>query len=125
MSSVNEVIELLPIVGPSCDEHRAKLIVGDQDWELQGSEQSADGSTDLYILMGDSTVTKSVRPVGPVDHPEVRRSTRDLFPLLVHRRGDPNEGELTLLITREMLPDVAQSIQYVVDQFGREQAPKD
>lgn len=125
MGSVNEAVEPLPIVGPLCDEHRAKLMAGDEDWELQGSEQSADGSTDPYILMGDSlrALNQYVLLAPPTSMTSGTRRG-DLFPLRVHRRGDSDESELTLLITREMLPGVAQFFQHVAERFGKEVSPE-
>ena len=53
MSAANEAVEPLVEAGPLCDEHREKLIAG-HDWELQGSEQSATGTSEPTILMGES-----------------------------------------------------------------------
>jgi hypothetical protein len=43
----------------------------------------------------------------------------DLVPLRVHRRGDPNEGELTLAIPLEMLPAIADFFQHIAERFGK------
>ncbi len=53
MSAANEAVEPLVEAGPLCDEHREKLIAG-HDWELQGSEQSATGTSESTILIGES-----------------------------------------------------------------------
>ena len=63
MSAANEAVEPLVEAGPLCDEHREKLIAG-HDWELQGSEQSATGTSESTILMGESLQAfKRVHPL--------------------------------------------------------------
>jgi hypothetical protein len=44
----------------------------------------------------------------------------DLVPLRVYRWGDAIESELTLLILRELLPEVANFFQRIVDPVRRE-----
>jgi hypothetical protein len=38
-NAANEAVEPLLIVGPLCDEHRARVLAG-EDLEVQGSEES-------------------------------------------------------------------------------------
>jgi hypothetical protein len=47
--ATNETVEPLPIIGPLCDEHRTRVLAG-EDYELQGSEESATGMSQPTVL---------------------------------------------------------------------------
>lgn len=121
MNAANETVEPLPLAGPLCDEHRARLIAG-EDWEPQGSQQSATGTAEPSILMGESLLALNQYVV--LEAPRTIRSGSrhgHLIPLQVRRRGDPNERELTLVIPPDMLPAFANFFQHVSEKLGENQ----
>ena len=97
------------MAGPLYDEHRAKLIAG-EDWELQGSEQSAVGTSEPTILMGDSLLPLNQYVLLEPPPRLVSGGSRHghLVPLRVQRRGSSNESELTLLVSPDLLRAVAE-----------------
>lgn len=106
-NAANEAIEPLLIVGPLCDDHRARLLAG-EDYELQGSEESVSGTTQPTVLLDDSlrSLDQYVLLVPP--HQMVDgNSPGHLVPLRVHRRGEPNEREINLVIPHDMLREFA------------------
>jgi hypothetical protein len=119
MSAANEAVEPLPVAGPLCDEHRARLTAG-EDWELQGSEQSAVGTSEPTVLMGDSLLALNQYVLLEPPTKLVSGSSRHghLVPLRVQRRGSSNEVDLTLLVGSDHLRAVAEFFSAVADQIG-------
>jgi hypothetical protein len=120
-NTANEAVEPLLVVGPLCDDHRARLVAG-EDWELQGSEESATGTSQPTVLMGESLLALNQYVL--LEAPKSIRSgcrRGHLVPLRVHRRGDPNERELFLVISPDMLPAVANFFQHISGKFGKNQ----
>ena len=118
MSAANEAIEPLPLAGPLCDEHRAKLTAG-EDWERQGSEQSAVGTAEPTILMGESLLALNQYVL--LERPKrigSGNSHGHHVPLRVRRRGDPAERDFALVIPPDMLSDVAGFFQHLSERFG-------
>jgi len=102
---------LLLIVGPLCDDHRAKVLAG-EDYELQGSEESATGTAQPTVLMGDSL--RSLDQYVLLEPPSkmvTGDSSGHRVPLRVQRRGDSDERELNLVIPRNLLSDTGQFFQ--------------
>ncbi len=118
-NAANPAVEPLPIVGPLCDEHRARLLAG-EDWELQGTEESPIGMSQPTVLMDDSLRSLKqyvlLEPPSSISTGNPRHG--DLVPLQVRRRGDPNESELTLAIPLEMLPAIADFFNHIAERFG-------
>jgi hypothetical protein len=119
-NAANETVEPLLIAGPLCDDHRARLLAG-EDWELQGTEKTAIGMSQPTVLMDDSlrSLNQYVLLEPPTSFDTGNPRHGDLVPLRVHRRGDPNEGELTLAIPLEMLPAIADFFQHIAERFGK------
>lgn len=111
-SAANEAVEPLLVAGPLCDDHRARLLAG-EDYELQGSEESATGMSQPTVLIGESllALNQYVLLEGPQ-----RLNTGDsrhghVVPLRVQRRGEGDERGLNLVIPPEMLTAVADFFQ--------------
>src|SRR5712672_1089342 len=124
-NAANETVEPLPIVGPLCDDHRARVLAG-EEWELQGSDEAATGMSQPTVLMGDSL--RSLNQYVLLEPPN-KMVTGDspgrLVPLRVQRRGEPDERELNLVIPPDMLPAVAEFFQAVVNPSRRFTPPMD
>lgn len=119
--AANEIVEPQFIAGPLCDDHRARLLAG-EDWELQGTDESPIGMSQPTVPMDDSLRSLNqyvlLEPPNSIETGNPRHG--DLVPLRVHRRGDPNETELALAIPRQMLPEIADFFQHIAERFGRE-----
>lgn len=112
-NSANEALEPLLIVGPLCDEHRARVLSG-EDYELQGSEESATGMAQPTVLIGDSLLSlNQYALLAPPTKMVTGDSPGHRVPLRVQRRGDKAERELNLVIPPDMLPAVAAFFQHV------------
>jgi hypothetical protein len=118
-NTANETVEPLLLAGPLCDDHRARLLAG-EDWELQGSEESATGTSQPAVLLGDSLLgLDQYVLLEPPNRLRVgSRRHGHLVPLRVQRRGEPADREVNLVIPPEMLPAVAQRFQDLAERFG-------
>ncbi len=124
-NAANEAVEPLLIVGPLCDGHRARVLAG-EEYELQGSEESATGTAQPTVLMGDSLRSlDQYALLAPPNQIVSGNSPGRLVPLRVQRRGEPNERDLNLVIPPDMLPGVAEFFQAVVSPPGRFTPPMD
>jgi hypothetical protein len=98
-NAADETVAPLLIAGPLCDDHRTRLLAG-EDWELQGTEESPIGMSQPTVLMDDSLRSLNqyvlLEPPNSIETGNPRHG--DLVPLRLHRRGGPNETELTLVI---------------------------
>jgi hypothetical protein len=114
LSAANEAVEPLLLAGPLCDDHRARLLAG-EDWELQGSQPSL-GTAQPTVLMGDSLLgLNEYVLLEPPSSIESGGHHGDVVPLRVHRRGEPDDRELNLLIKPDMLPAIADFFQHIAD----------
>jgi len=103
----NEAVEPLLIVGPLCDDHRARLLAG-EDYELQGSQQAATGTAQPTVLMDDALRSLNQYVLlAPPSKMVTGNSPGHLVPLQVQRRGEPNEREVNVVIPPDMLHAVA------------------
>lgn len=116
--TVDETIKPPPFVGPLCDDHRARVLSG-EDFELRGSEESATGTAHPTVLMDDSL--RSLDQYVLLIQPDIIESGNHhghLVPLQVRHRGG-GERELDLLIPPEMLATIAQRFQHWAERFGK------
>src|SRR6476620_9315758 len=95
----NEEVEPLLLAGPLCDDHRARLLAG-EDGELQGSEESATGTSPPAVLLGDSLLGlhQYVLLEPPKRLSVGSRRHGHVVPLRVQRRGEPADREVNLVI---------------------------
>jgi hypothetical protein len=106
-NGANETVEPLLIVGPLCDDHRARLLAG-EDYELQGSQQAATGTAQPTVLMDDALRSLNQYVLlAPPSKMVTGNSPGHLVPLKVQRQGEPNEREVNVVIPPDMLHAVA------------------
>jgi hypothetical protein len=112
LNPANETLQPLPIVGPLCDEHRARVLAV-EDYEVQGSEESATGTAQPTVLMGDSLLAldQYVLLEAPTKISVGRSRHGHLVPLRVKHRGESSKPEFNLVIPPDMLPAVANLFQ--------------
>ncbi|WP_319454543.1 MULTISPECIES: hypothetical protein [unclassified Mycobacterium] len=119
LTAANETMEPLPLVGPLCDDHRARALAG-EDFELQGSEPSVTGTAQPTVLMGDALLSLDQYVLlEPPTELVSGKSPGQLVPLRVRRRGEPTDREVNLVIPDDMMPAVVAFFDELRRFFGR------
>ena len=118
-NAANEAVEPLLIAGPLCDEHRARVLAG-EDLEVQGSDESVTGTSQPTVLMGDSLLALNQYALLEPPTKIISGSSQHghLVPLRVQRRGAASDTELTLLVRTDQLRAVAAFFSHVAERFG-------
>lgn len=108
----------LPIVGPLCDDHRARMLNG-EDYELQRTAKTPIGMAPPTVLMGESLLALNeyvlLEPPTTLGTGGVKG---DPVTLRVQRRGAESDTEITLLIKQEDFYAVARFFNDIAEQFG-------
>lgn len=117
-NAANETVEPLVIAGPLCDEHRARLVAG-EDYELQGTEESVTGQSQPTVLLDDALQSLDQYVLRLPPNKMVDGNSRGhLVPLRVQLRGEPDEREINLVIPHEMLGEFAAFFSHVAGLGG-------